>query len=264
METIAPNKPRAGLFSVARFVDPNDPSIDWTPAGGWAHRVNCPTGGTWCCDDTGATDPSTGLPLEMCAPTDPQGFRWLPFLVYQTAGCDAGTSRTLKSLQDARDNVRTWVDINTEGWVSQAVEDGVCGNPGLDDFCTDVTGAGASSIQAGIATLLRNRAQQFIFDRPVLHIPSWFAPILPDLPWLSQMADIAFGPGYGTGATVAPAGEAWIYVTGPVEYSIAPMEELAPATLEEWRRNFDVEIYERICIYRIDPCASYRIRVNSF
>jgi hypothetical protein len=254
MQTIQAKKQMGGLFSVAREVPWDDPDIDWAPNGGWALRSACPAGGVWCCDE---------LPTELkCPPNDVSSGRWHPFIVYNTQGCTEGTSRTPKSIADAADAVTMWQDVNMEGWVSLAIEEGVCDRRGFTQFEDVTPTSGPISLNAGLSLLMRNRAAQGIFDRPTIHIPLWFAPFLDDNSWLSQVADIAFGPGYGTGPSAPAVNAANIYITGPVEYSIMPVKFMPADSLKEWRQNLDVQIHENVCNVRYDMCGTFRVTVQ--
>lgn len=271
MQTITPNRNRRGLFASAREVDPNDSSIDWTPDGGWEIRSQCPKGGLWCCDGSPSGDP------EKCDPAPVTGGRFKPVMMYQTTGCystlrenlplpptfvpASGTSRTPQNIQIAIDHGAMWLDVNAEGWIGMALESGPCNNPPLTQLPDITPLLGLPSIGGGISMLLRNRAALGIFDRPTLHIPAWFAAEMQAYDWLNDVADIVFGSGYGIDPPPA-SGEANIYITGPVEYSINPVRNIPADSLDEWRQNTNFHLIEGLFVYRYDPCGGFRVRVQ--
>lgn len=262
---ITPQKQRGGLFSVATAVPHDSPDIDWTPNGGWAMRSQCPSGGSWCCDGGQGT-------TEKQPPADVSYRRYKPFAIYNTAGCGTGTSRTPQAVSDAAESNRLWHDTNMEGWVSYMLEHNHC-DFNLSDDAVDLSGVPAEvepavTIEEAISTLLRFRAVQgaapgwAMWDRPVIHMPTWIAPFLSNDSWVTSVADLVFGPGYG----VDPAGwggqDSWVYITGPVEYSLLPVVHAPKDSLKEWRQNIDVQLVESFAIFRYDPCRVFKTRVR--
>lgn len=240
-------------------VPASDPGIDWDT--GWGLRSECPAGGMWCCGDGltgGGNVDGTSLKED---PTGPTPIQFIPFLGYQVSGCTGGTSRLFAERASAASNSNEWLTANMNGWLTQALEIGVCDNPGLVDL-EDVTDPGGPGyINPTISWLMRNRRELGMFDRPIIHIPDWLAPVICDTSLLREVADIAFGPGYGTNPLVAPdPGQAWIYITGKVEYSIGSRRSASVTDddLTLSRQNRSWELAEELGIYRFDPCAGFK------
>lgn len=90
------------------------------------------------------------------------------------------------------------------------------------------------------------------------------------------------GPGYPLGASAAGPGgygpetspgqyagnsasESWVYISGPVEYDVTPIEALPAA--EQDRFVFRTNLYQvwgqRNAIVRFDPCCTFAVKVNN-
>lgn len=58
--------------------------------------------------------------------------------------------------------------------------------------------------------------------------------------------------------------EVWVYVTGPVEYAVGPLQPISPQRIGgELRQNRDEIWSERQAIVRFDPCSTYACLANS-
>ncbi len=87
------------------------------------------------------------------------------------------------------------------------------------------------------------------------------------------------GPGYPWGVTVTGANgagpivadgdsadpdyagnaadEAWVYVTGPVEYALSSVRLTVPDTADARRQNTEAVVAQRAGIFRFDPCTAF-------
>jgi len=203
-------------------------------------------------------------------PNDVTPLQFKPFMAYQVAGCQSGVARTVAAKAEAQQSADTWLEANLEGWVSMGMEIGACDNFGLVDL-TDITDpGGAGSLSTAIALLMQNRRNAGMFDHPTIVMPDWYAPLLDDNVWARTVADIALAPGLGIHpdilATTDP-GEAWIYITGRIEYSIGQREpstgKLMNDDLTVRRQNRTYEMTEVMAAYRFDPCGGFKAKVSS-
>lgn len=264
---INPQPPSTGdsvsFFHTATQVDPD--VVDWNPGAGWALRSQCPSGGLWCCGDT-EMDPDDVTPK--VDPNEVTPLQFKPFLAYQVAGCNAGTSRTPANKAEAQQSATDWMSGNLDGWLTTGLEIGICENVGLTDL-EDVTDPrGASMLNTGITILLRNRRNAGLYDRPTLLLPDWLAPALDDNVWITRVANVVLGAGLGIHPDVAAEpGEAWIYITGEIEYSVGsrvPMGgEFLGDDLTIRRQNRTWELSETMLIYRFDPCGGFKALITT-
>jgi hypothetical protein len=246
------------LFSVSTSIPASE--IDWSVS--WNLVSTCPEGALWVCepDQYGAQTGTTVKGTDK-RPTFP---KFKPFMAYQVAEATCGTSRVPAMRDTVWSTASSWLDINVEGWLSMGLEIGVASNPGLKDS-TDITPAsGPASLDSAIALMIRNRRMRGMFDRPVLHIPEWYMSVLDDNSWVRRAADIAFGPGYGVHPLIAPPSDsAWIYLTGPIEYSLGDTVEsqVGHDGMELRRKNATFEVAEQFLNYRFDPCGTFKCLV---
>lgn len=251
--TISTVRPRRGLFSVATRV-PHTNDIDWG-LGGWALRSACPKVALRCC--SAGDDPDVAPEFD-----PPVDVRFLPFSVTDVQGCTAGSSRTPGAMRDAREANIMWHEANIEGWVSAGLEIGACNDAASSLFglfdATPVPNV-AVPLATAVRLLLRHRVNAGVFDRPVLHLPAWYAGELDDSSHLSDVADIVFGPGYGL---TRYQSDAFVYITGPVEYSILTPEYRPETTLAERRMNSNYDALETLAVVRFDPCASAKVLIE--
>ncbi|HOY81248.1 MAG TPA: hypothetical protein PLB92_03840 [Rhodoglobus sp.] len=251
MRTITPRRPRNGLFAVADEVPWDNPDIDWTAGVGWSLLSTCPVGAVQCCDPD--FNPDSADP----EPNNPGPVTFRPFSIVDVQGCIAGTSRTRGAMADARAANKMWHETNIEGWVSIALESGVCGAGTALQELPDAS-PGVLTLPAAVKALIKARiGTSAIFDRPVLHLPAWYAGELTDSTHLTDTVDIAFGPGYG----YLLEEEEYAYITGPVEYSILEPPRTPASTLDERRQNMNYDRVDTLALVRYDPCGSFKARL---
>lgn len=201
-------------------------------------------------------------------PNEVTSLAFMPFMAYQVAGCNAGTSRTPANKAEAQRSADDWMTANLEGWVTMGMETGVCDNFALSAL-PDITGGGGNSnLSDAVSTLLQNRRNEGMFDRAIVSMPDWYAPMLDDNVWIRNAVDVALAPGFGVDpailATTDP-GEAWIYITGRIEYSIGTRlvttGEMMTDDMSIRRQNRTYELTETLAVYRFDPCGGFKVKV---
>lgn len=261
MRSLIEPKSNRGLFAVARdmsgFVQPEE----W--AMGWQLVSACPSGGTWCCADSEAREDPEDPDLLKAEPIAPTVERFTAFDVYQVAGC----IKSRINPEETRQQAAMWLAANIEGWVSSGLEIGLCGNTSLIGL-TDLTPGGGpvGCMELAALTLLRERQRDMIFDRPTLHFPAWAAPFLDSTSAVHQVADVAFGTGYGTiGAAIVAGDVGWAYITGTVEYALSEgtAEWIRQDDLTVRRQNMTEALEERRALVRFDPCGGYRVKFTA-
>jgi hypothetical protein len=240
------------LFSASRRRD------DWT---GWEAGVSfssgCHSAHTWPrCD---------AEPAEKIVQHDtPVTFD--PIVVYKALSCewvlDTGELDT---------RARSIVDATTAQEVARAIlggetDHGPTGNPSLASAAMP---AASGSLTDTIGQLLAARAD--CPGRHVLWVPVGVLPALMAHNLVHTEGDALVGPG---GALVvadnsstpiptgdspeAPAdgaGEAWLYLSGPIEYEVGPIN--VAASEDERRLNRYEPVAERLAVYRFDPCCIF-------
>lgn len=234
------------------------------------------------------------------SPCDPDVVSFFPFTAYVPAQCDnvlPGNEENefAPEVRAEMDAASAW-ELSRELWTAETNAGGVDESPGLqrpfpgaaDEF--DPThilngGVAASGVVDAIGQLLEAYANGTLVGGAVLHLPLRIVPLLIQNGTLSASGQVlgvdgiavaAPGPGYPTeGAygprtaanpdgAVAADGEMWLYVTGPVEYEMAPVTlepENADARWFDRRTNQYYVLAERRMIYRFDPCAVWAILV---
>lgn len=290
--------PSGGLFRVARRVDPNDSTIDgpqWGVGAGWGVLSACPLSAFFPACDTPIYDAleAAAAPDDpsKCEPPNVSAVNFQPFHVYEKLGCIKGRVGSELVTSALRDHA----DVDLEGMVTLALELGY-GELGLAQAATLIDGTPpgtATPLVAGIMHLLGEWTQSASFaSMPTFHIPLRFVPALaeanliqPDTrggqTFAGGVAKLSIGP-YGrgdfartliadgapgsandSGGTPVAANEGWIYVSGPIEYSIRDemSEWFAEVTPQERFTNSVHAMHERQAIYRFDPCTVLALKV---
>lgn len=290
--------PSGGLFRVARRVDPNDSTPDgpqWGVGPGWSVLSACPLSAFFPACDTPIHDAleTAAAPDDpsKCEPPSVSSVSFQPFHVYEKLGCLKGRvgSELVKSA------LRDHADVDLEGMITVALELGY-GVLGLAQAATLIDGTPpgtATPLIDGIMHLLGEWTQSASFaSMPTFHIPLRFVPALaqanliqPDTrggqTFAGGVAKLSVGP-YGrndfartlladgtpgsandSGGTPLAANEAWIYVSGPIEYSIRDenREWFATETPQEKFTNTVHAMHERQAAYRFDPCTVLALKV---
>lgn len=192
-----------------------------------------------------------------------------PLVVYGAAACSFAGGVDLEELEEA---ARARLIAGEAFAVERAF---MTDSPDLGrslQSAVDVTPAsGALPMVGGIATLEAHLAENAL-SRGVIHVPPAAAPYLNALRQVEAVGSrlqvpltgtaVAVGAGYaanmGPDGTTAPAGEAWIYATGPMTIH---RSEIFSSSGRDLRRNDLGAIAERA--YSIGyECGAWAVRVS--
>lgn len=240
-----------------------------------------------------------GVSDEKVSPSGGGLATFFPFTAYVPASCDWLLPENAQGEYDPEvraqlDAASAW-ELSRELWTGETNADGVDASPGLqrpfpgeaDEFEPShiLNGGVATNPIDAIGQLLEAYAAATEVGGATLHIPLVLVPLLVQNGTISlsgqvmtvgNLAVVSPGPGYPSegawgprtaanpNGTVAADGHLWMYVTGPVEYDMAPVV-LEPENPEaRWfdrRTNQYYVVAERRMIYRFDPCAVWAILV---
>lgn len=197
-----------------------------------------------------------------------------PFLVeYNAASCPDGIAGDRLSLDArARRGLALRASKGIAFALSSSAPDGQPNDsPNLPGLAVDVTpGGGASSLVNTISGLLQEAEACGLNGEKYIHAPGWTLPHFLQSTLLTQVGNVfKMGPhtvildqGYSneapTGSPAAGVGQAWIYVTGPIEYATGAITALDDTTGGyETRLNRANIIAAQLAIYRFDPCCVF-------
>ncbi len=284
---IVPRGPGPSLLTAAARLPAG---VDWRD--GISFRpTHCFAAGRWA--------QCPGVDDEKVSPSGADLANFFPFTGYVPAQCDNVLAANEES--EFAPEVRAQMDASSawamsrELWTGETNAGTGDASPSLQgpfpgeasEFDTThiLNGGLAANPIDGIGQLLESYADSTYTGGAVLHIPLRLIPILVQngtiqlsgqVMTVGGLANVAPGPGYpNEGAwgprtvahpdgTVADEGETWLYVTGPVEYEMAPVvlePENADARWLDRRTNQYYVLAERRMIYRFDPCAVWAILV---
>lgn len=217
-----------------------------------------------------------------------------PFMVYTPLMCEWVTDEeSINSQASALTDVHTAWAVARALWFGEGLPD-VPEQPSLRRSAVDVSVGGAADLDDALAQLLgAYEVATGGNGGAVLHVPSiFFTGALGGVPGGSLVAKaegnlyrgplgsvLSPGPGYPWGVSVQGADgfgpiisegppvyagsavdEAWVYVTGPVEYAVGPIERLVPGGNQRINTH---EVYaERPAIVRFDPCTAFAALAN--
>lgn len=242
--------------------------------------------------------PSFAWPVCIGSPTDKQAGAGLgakvsvdPFWIYTPLSCDWVTDGTeLTEPAIALTEAHTAFAVADALWMGTGLADAT--EITLRNTAVDVSQAGADDLDDVVALLLSQYEQGTGGNGgAVIHMPSTFiAGALGGIPGGGRVcwpegnlyraalgSVVSPGPGYPLGNSAAGAGgfgpktgpgaykgnaidEGWVYVTGPVEYAVTPVQIL-PTDEADRRGNPRQNRYaiwaERVAIVRFDPCNVY-------
>lgn len=270
--------PTPNLLTVSRPIPGtrtgDTPALNWRDGITWQSTDgDCQRGYTW---PNCQTDPL----LFKCAATDHTAVRTDPFVIYVPAECDW----TIHP-DEVRARARNELDAATPGQIARALWTGttdagpIVESQSLMACGTDISAAaGAVDPTTAVATLISNYEQCASANgRPTLHVPAALLPWLLDSYVVRQEGDtyrgpsgslVSAGPNYpsdgafGPGGAIAAAGQAWMYVTGPVEYALGdPIifpEDDAMARADQRMNRFEVWA-ERQALVRFNCCCVFAV-----
>lgn len=201
------------------------------------------------------------------------GLVFEPFDLSAVAGCDLVAS--MQQMGRSGEQARNALETSTAWAISRELETGaVQGNASLNSEANDISSSGAVELGAGIASLLREWAIDW-GHQPTLHMPWWALPLADEanltsfsgtqITVASGTVPVCVGPGYrgtvGPGDVQAANGEAWLYLTGPVEWGATDITVPSEGGQERRTNDGDVTV-QRYGIYRFDPCQAYAVLVD--
>lgn len=284
---IVPRGPGPSLLTAAARLPQG---IDWRDGISF-RQTHCFAAGRW--------GQCPGVNDEKASPSGGGLASFFPFTGYVSAQCDnvLPTNEAGEFAPEVRaqlDAASAW-ELSRELWTGETNADGADASPGLqrpfpgetDEFEPShiLNGGVAANPIDAIGQLLETYANATEVGGAVLHIPLALIPLLVQNGTISLngqvmtvggIATVAPGPGYPTEGTTGPRtaadpdgteaadGHMWLYVTGPVEYDMAPVvlePEQADARWFDRRTNQYYVVAERRMIYRFDPCAVWAILV---
>lgn len=264
-QPVAPIKVEAPPSSILTAARRLPAGTNWR--GGIAHLPNgCSSANNWpTCDVDEAPEPK-------CAPTDVSVAEFDSWQIYVPDGCDVAPFWT----EDWNARSAEALEAYTAWALSRELDTGAAtANPSLRSTADDISGAGAVNVSAAISTLIRARVEAGFGGVMTAHIPAWLIPpaldhyqLEPNGPATTSLGlvRVSLGPGYTgigpttTGNVVPAAGQGYIYMTGPVEYELSPVESLLSDHRDQNLRTNMIEAYaERFAIYRFDPCGVFAV-----
>lgn len=256
--------------------------LSWTPA-------SCATTKPWlwCPENGDEKDEAEGLTGVVDV---------APFVIYTPLDCEWVTKpESINQAAMALTEAHTAWGIARALWLGEGLPDEPT-QPTLRRSATDVSVGGVAADLDDAVALLLGAYETATGGNggATLHIPSiFFTGALGGVPGGSLIARLegnlyrgplgsvmSPGPGYPWGASAQgadgygpliapgppevyagnPADEAWIYVSGPVEYAVGPVEAFTPTDGTNLRRNTHEVIAERPAIVRFDPCSVFAAR----
>lgn len=224
----------------------------------------------------------------------------LPFWVYTPLACDIGSGTVnlaeLDPFANALNETHTASGIAETLWMGTGYDALDDVSPTLRNSAVDVSGGGVFDLDDGVAQLLVHYERGTGGEGgAMVHIPSalgvyalgggaggaricWPEGTLYRGPFGST---VVLGPGYPNGFSPGgpfghgpgdaddfagnEAGQAWIYVTGPVEYDVTPVEVVPDdAGRRMPLRTNRYELWgQRQAIVRFDPCKVFATMVTN-
>lgn len=271
------------LGSLTAAARPLPENIDWQGFG-TSHVVeNCGLAWVWqACTIADAENPK---PLNPGAPA----VEFHPFLVeYNAASCDGiVTGADSGDLADrAKRGLAVRISRAIDYALSSSAPDGVQNeSPNLPDAAVDVTPiTGPGALVCTLAGLIQDAYACGATGELFIHAPAWTLPVFLANTLITQVGNVfKLGPhtvvfdqgfsnqaptGVGSDPDVAPspaaaAGEAWIYISGPVEVATGTIQVLDDTTGGvDTRQNRANVIAAEIAIYRFDPCCVFAALVS--
>lgn len=286
MEPIRPIPVVAPSPSILTSARPLSDSTDWSSGVSWSPAGCIPSFAWPRCPGT-PTDKELGEGLGAAVSVD-------PFWVYTPISCDWVTDgdRVAGPAADLTE-AHTAAKVSAALWMGEGLADGALS---LRHVAQDVSIGlgGASDLDDVVAALLANYERcTGGSGGATLHIPSVLIPgALGGIPGGGRVAwpegnfyrgplgsVVSPGPGYPHGASTEGADghgplvdpgppavyagnaidEAWVYVSGPVEWAASTVQVLPDEEAE--RRNLRLNRYEvwaeRMAIVRFDPCCVF-------
>lgn len=265
---IAPEAPVSSLLTTARVLQDADGPIPferWRSGVQWLPNAGAKVAGWSDCEDPDRPD-------EKCDPNYQTVEDIRPWTIYVPDGCLNLPSGDI----DYNGRVSRIIDAYCAAAVARELATGEHGsgtNPSLESVATDLT-TGAVTVQEAISLLLQARENVGAYGMNTVHVPSWLIPggdnsyLFSNVGTIVGLGNVRLspGPGYpGRDTTGVPplTGEGYIYMTGPVEYALGPVQLPMTKENQRVRTNQSQWIAERPAIVRFDTsdvfCINARI-----
>lgn len=267
---IRPSEPAISILTSARRLT----GVDWR-TGISARAAACQRAHTW--------PECPALTDRKCEPDTQGPVEWDPFWMYVPGRCEwvsdplgfAAEQGELLTAATASQVARfLWtgeVDTNPVPTVTT--------NPSLMNCATDISATSAVDPVTAFATLLANYEQcTNTAGSPTFHVPSVLIPWLMNAYLIRQEGNVYRGPSgalvspgpnyptdgpFGPGGAVAASGEAWMYITGTVEYALGDvvlLPEDEKARFLSGNRQNAYEVWaEREALVRFDCCCVFAV-----
>jgi hypothetical protein len=272
--SIKPRQPTPSLLTVARGLPAG---FEWRTGISWRSAV-CAPGFRWpFCPDAETVAAGKPDPNEIIKP------QFYPYTIGVNYACDWirwDDTNEYGYIDDAKaqcDAVTPW-HMSRELWTGEIEPQ----NPSLISVAVDVSADVAVHPVTALGMLL-----EAYFNcpadgtdtgsgtgTPVVHVPYSVLGALIANHVVNQQGDfyvgpncfVSPGPGYPIGSDAAPANEndslsadAWMYVSGPIEYAVDPVAVLDDNF--DRRTNRYQALAERRVIHRFDPCCVFAVGV---
>ena len=254
--------------SLTASAKPLDESADWQAFG--VEHVPEACQGAWVWQKCSEVDGETVAAKPLNDGVD--AVRFQPFLVEaNAAACPGGIQRDSGVLAERASRILKWNASRQIGLAfSSATPDGYPNvNPNLTDSAVDATpGGGPANLVNTISGLLEDAIACGLNGDLFIHAPHWTLPHWLTRQLVEQVGStfklgghtVVLDQGYANeppnGGPNAGVGEAWIYVTSPVEYATGSVVQLADITDGyELRLNRANKMAAQLAIYRFDPCC---------
>lgn len=283
---IVPKGPVASLLTAAGRLPAG---TDWR-SGVAFRQTHCAASGRWAL--------CPGVDDEKDSPSGIDLAAFFPFTGYVPAQCDWMQQENAQAEFDPEvmqqlEAASAW-ELSRELWTGETNAGGENASPSLqapfpgetDEFDPTHVFSSAASPRDAIANLIAAYADHTKVAGAVLHIPLVLMPHLltentlrlnGSVFELPGLAAVSPGPGYPDDGTTGPktqahpagavaaAGQAWIYVTSPVETEMGPIRREPEQAIASWfdrRTNQYYVLAEREMIYRFEPCAVWAALVT--
>jgi len=263
------------LGSLTAAARPLPENAEWMAFGVSHTPEHC--GKPWVWQEcTEATDED---PKPLNEAESPASFR--PFMVEYNAQSCSGIPGDWHELEArARRGLAGRVSNGIARAISSASPDGQQNqSPNLPDAAVDITGVAPAGLANTIAGLLQDSFDCGATGEQWIWLPAWVLPHLLEAQLVTQVGNVyKLGPhtvildqgftgapptGVGSDPDVpaspdAATGQAWVYVSGPVEFATGPTTILDDTTRGvSPRLNRANVIAGQLAIYRFDPCCVF-------
>lgn len=280
VQTVQPQPPRAPAVSLLTSADPF-PEEDRSPER-WASGI---TAQNLLC--LAASNEPVVCPVEdddpRWDPDPPSLYEFVPVRTYLPYGCEGFTGNPARWDKQAEDALWAKVAFNVarELWTGEKT-----GNPSLQNTAILLPTDGPLSPSAGAMMALASYEECTQGAQAFVHAPSAAEDDLNSSGFFRRVGNkfvtpkdhvVVLGPGYPQSAGAwgpthdengdeisaaeAEAGEAFLYVTGPVQI-VGPVDSTGVRITQRARTNKHLSMPSVSTLYRFDPCCSFAVRIR--